>query len=75
MNYLKISLIGFGLIFCSVYGLFQINLFGGWAWSPSQPEYQLMIVWNLFCDGSYDDFSGLKKSLGTCFVHPFCNLQ
>ena len=44
MNYLKISLIGFGIVFCSVYGLFQINLFGGWAWSPSQPEYQLMIV-------------------------------
>ena len=44
MNYLKVSIIGFGAVFCSVYGLFQVNLFGGWAWSPSQPEYQLMIV-------------------------------
>ena len=44
MSPLRISLVGFGIIFCSVYGLFQIDLFGGWAWSPGQPEYQLMIV-------------------------------
>ena len=44
MDLLRISLIGFGLVFCSVYGLFQLDLFGGWAWSPAQPEYQLMIV-------------------------------
>ena len=44
MSLLRVSLIGFGIVFCSVYGLFQINLFGGWAWSPAQPEYQLMIV-------------------------------
>ena len=44
MSLLRISLVGFGIVFCSVYGLFQINLFGGWAWSPAQPEYQLMIV-------------------------------
>ena len=44
MSPLRISLVGFGIIFCSVYGLFQIDLFGGWAWSPGQPEYQIMIV-------------------------------
>ena len=44
MFLLRISLIGFGLVFCSVYWLFQLDPFGGWAWTPSQSEYQLMIV-------------------------------
>ena len=44
MGALRIALIAFGLVFCSIYGLFQIDLFGGWAWAPAQPEYQLMIV-------------------------------
>ena len=63
MNYLKISLIGFGLIFCSVYGLFQINLFGGWAWSPSQPEYQLMIVGIYFVMGLMMIFQASRNPL------------
>lgn len=44
MSMLRIALIAFGVVFCSIYGLFQIDLFGGWAWAPAQPEYQLMIV-------------------------------
>ena len=44
MFLLRISLIGFGLVFCSVYWLFQLDPFGGGAWTPSQSEYQLMIV-------------------------------
>jgi hypothetical protein len=44
MGALRIALIAFGIVFCSIYGLFQIDLFGGWAWAPAQPEYQLMIV-------------------------------
>ena len=44
MFLLRVSLIGFGLVFCSVYWLFQLDPFGGWAWTPSQSEYQVMIV-------------------------------
>ena len=44
MFLLRVSLIGVGLVFFSVYWLFQLDPFGGWAWTPSQSEYQLMIV-------------------------------
>ena len=63
MNLLRISLICFGLVFCSVYGLFQLNLFGGWAWSPAQPEYQLMIVGVYFVMGLMMIFQASKEPL------------
>lgn len=63
MNALRISLITFGVVFCSVYGLFQLNLFGGWAWSPSQPEYQLMIVGIYFVMGLMMIFQASKEPL------------
>ena len=44
MFLLRVSLIGFGLVFCSVYWLFQLDPLGGWAWTPPQSEYQVMIV-------------------------------
>ncbi|MBM88553.1 MAG: hypothetical protein CMQ41_09280 [Gammaproteobacteria bacterium] len=63
MSALRISLIIFGIVFCSVYGLFQLDLFGGWAWSPSQPEYQLMIVGIYFVMGLMMIFQASKDPL------------
>ena len=68
---LKYSLICFGFVFCSVYALFQLNPFGGWAWAPSQPEYQLMIVGIYFVLGAmmiYASKDPLQHSLFIWFV-------
>ena len=46
MNNLSISsntLRLFGLAFVFIIPIMKLDLFGGWAWSPSQWEYELMI--------------------------------
>ena len=40
---LQFALRAFGIVFCLVYPLFQIWP-SGWQWTPSQGEYELMIV-------------------------------
>jgi len=40
---LQLALRAFGIVFCLVYPLFQIWP-SGWQWTPSQGEYELMIV-------------------------------
>ena len=46
MNYLSIlsnTLRIFGLAFIFIIPIMKLDLFGGWAWSPAQWEYELMI--------------------------------
>ena len=43
LSVLQTAMRAFGVIFCLVYPLFRIWP-SGWQWSPSQGEYELMIV-------------------------------
>ena len=43
LSFLELGLRLFGIVFCLVYPLFQIWP-SGWQWTPSQGEYELMIV-------------------------------
>jgi hypothetical protein len=43
LQYLRVALVVFGLIFMSLIGLMTIWP-AGWRWQPSQPEYEQMIM-------------------------------